>query len=148
MFHLYTYSVFQAEREVQQVRSRSADPYASYDHFWSTKEINDYLNLVSWLYSDICSLEIVSSSSQGQLIRAIRISTKGGGQIDGSRPVIAIDAGVHAREWIAPMVAVYIIEQLVSNSSKYANLLDKVDIVIIPSMNPDGYDFSHSSVSI
>lgn len=139
-------SVFKAERENQEFRSRSENNFAL-DHFWSTREINDYLSLIAWLHSDICSLEVVSSSSQGQLIRAIRISIKGRGQIDGSRPVIAIDAGIHAREWIAPMVAIHFIQELVENSAKYTNLLEKVDIVIIPSMNPDGYDFSQSSVS-
>lgn len=144
-FH-FTPSAFKVEREVQSVQGRMANNYAL-NHFWSTQEINDYLNLLVWLHSDICSLEIVSSSSQGQLIRALRISLKGRGQIDGSRPIIAIDAGIHAREWIAPMTAIHFIQELVENSAKYATLLDKVDVVIIPSMNPDGYDFSHSSVN-
>jgi murein tripeptide amidase MpaA len=48
--------------------------------------------------------------------------------------------GIHAREWIAPAMATYIMRELVEkNATKY---LVNINIHIIPCANPDGYEFS------
>lgn len=62
------------------------------------------------------------------------------------KPIILIDAGIHAREWIAPAVVLYIIHQLVENSDN-AKLIENVDWIVIPSLNPDGYEYSHTTVN-
>lgn len=59
------------------------------------------------------------------------------------KPAILIDAGIHAREWIAPTTALYIISQLANSSSLY----EHVDWYILPQINPDGYEYSHTTVS-
>jgi murein tripeptide amidase MpaA len=60
----------------------------------------------------------------------------------GKNPVVLIDAGIHAREWAAVMSAVYLLRQLTENLSENPELL-KVDWVILPVANPDGYVYSH-----
>lgn len=67
--------------------------------------------------------------------------TNGDGQ---KKPMIYIDAGIHAREWAAPATALYIIDQLVTQPKKYADVLGPVDWLILPSVNPDGYDYTHT----
>lgn len=57
------------------------------------------------------------------------------------KPVVILDAGIHAREWLAPTTALYLIEQLVGPSG---SLLDKLDWIIIPLLNPDGYEYTHT----
>ena len=47
---------------------------------------------------------------------------------------ILITGGVHAREWLTPIVSTYIIEHLLKS-----NLLDDYTFYIIPIVNPDGY---------
>jgi murein tripeptide amidase MpaA len=73
----------------------------------------------------------------------IKISTGG----NGNRPAILVDGGIHAREWIAPAMALYIINQLVENNASNNDLTDAVDWYILPVLNPDGYEYSHISVS-
>jgi carboxypeptidase A4 len=48
--------------------------------------------------------------------------------------------GVHAREWISPAVATYIIREL----QKDTGLLNKMDFYVMPVLNPDGYEYSHT----
>lgn len=62
-------------------------------------------------------------------------------------PTIFIDAGIHAREWVATPAALYIINQLVENPEN-ARLFQNVNWAIIPALNPDGYEFSRSSASV
>lgn len=64
---------------------------------------------------------------------------------NGRKPVLFIEAGMHAREWISPALALYIINQLVENESNRALLAD-LDWIILPSMNPDGYEYTWTTV--
>lgn len=63
------------------------------------------------------------------------------------KPAIFIDGGMHAREWIAPAQVLYIIDQLVKNPDNkelYAN----VDWYLLPVVNPDGYEYTFTNVSM
>jgi murein tripeptide amidase MpaA len=57
-------------------------------------------------------------------------------------PVTFVDSGIHAREWAAHMATLYLIYQLVERSAMNNDLLDNLDWVIIPVVNPDGYEYS------
>lgn len=83
-------------------------------------------------------------SYEGRQIKYVRISTT---RFENPRkPVIVIDAMVHAREWVTTPVAIYIIEQLVKEAANSA-LADGIDWIIIPLANPDGYEYSIDEVS-
>ncbi|KAF7635002.1 Peptidase_M14 domain-containing protein, partial [Meloidogyne graminicola] len=57
------------------------------------------------------------------------------------KPILLIDGGIHAREWIAPAVAIYTINTFINNP-KWRSLLDYIDVHIIPVLNPDGYEYT------
>lgn len=63
------------------------------------------------------------------------------------KPVILIDGGIHAREWISPAVVVYIINQLVENKENHY-LIENISWYIVPVLNPDGYEYSRSSTEV
>uniref|UniRef100_A0A0N5CHM5 Peptidase_M14 domain-containing protein n=1 Tax=Strongyloides papillosus TaxID=174720 RepID=A0A0N5CHM5_STREA len=58
------------------------------------------------------------------------------------KPQIVIDAGMHAREWVTHSSILFIVDHLVKNVEKYKEILEKVDIIIFPVLNPDGYVYS------
>lgn len=74
-------------------------------------------------------------------VRALRI----GRHRDGSRDGVLFYAQEHAREWVPPLVTLETAERLLHN---YANgghtkeLVDNLDIFILPSVNPDGAHYS------
>ncbi|XP_043286251.1 carboxypeptidase B [Venturia canescens] len=103
-------------------------------------EIERYLKDLAREYSSITTLEKIGSSYEGNAIWALKISSGGGG----NKPAILIDAGIHAREWIAPTTALYAIHQLVLNKTNSA-LYEDIDWFIIPSLNPDGYEYCHTT---
>lgn len=118
-----------------------------FNHFWTTQEINDYLSFLLNFHGDICNTEVVGHSTNGQLMRTVTISQRGRGVIDGSRPIVYIDAGIHAREWATQTTAIYFIHQLVEQRVENRNLLENVDFVFLPNANPDGYDWSRTDVT-
>ncbi|KAJ6635727.1 Carboxypeptidase B [Pseudolycoriella hygida] len=128
-----------AENEMRLLRmeSQGQSRFSDFNHFWSFSEINRYLTHLTIQYGDICHTETLGFSGEGRAMRALKI-----GSFDGSKPVVFFEAALHAREWIAPMTAVYLIEQLVVNYNSHRELQD-IDIIIIPVTNPDGYEYSH-----
>ncbi|XP_076069830.1 carboxypeptidase B-like [Oratosquilla oratoria] len=57
-------------------------------------------------------------------------------------PIVMIEAGAHAREWISLAVSTYLIEQLVKESPDF---LKMATWIIVPVANPDGYEYSFST---
>jgi Zinc carboxypeptidase len=55
-------------------------------------------------------------------------------------------SGIHAREWISPAVVTWIISELVENYAAHPELVDNVDWYIMPVINPNDYEFSHTNV--
>jgi hypothetical protein len=74
-------------------------------------------------------------------VRAIRI----GLHRDGSKVGVLVYSQEHAREWVTPLIAVETAERLLrnyGNGGPAKDLLDNLDIFIIPSVNPDGANYS------
>lgn len=103
--------------------------------------MNDYLNYVVKNYNSIASLINIGASTEGRQMKVLKLSTGGS-----NKPAIFIDAGIHAREWIAPVTSLYIVDQLVASQNR--NLLKSVDWYILPVLNPDGYEFTHSKLMV
>lgn len=84
------------------------------------------------------TLEEIGQTYEGRKLYVVKISS------GGTKPAIFIDAGIHAREWIAPATALYIIHQLLEVPSN-KRLFENVDWYILPVVNPDGYEYSHKT---
>ncbi len=69
-----------------------------------------------------------------------------------AKPGLLLLAGIHAREWIPPLVAIEFAEQLLRTYTPGSmnpevqavnQMVEGLDILIIPAANPDGINFSH-----
>ncbi|MEV4074543.1 M14 family zinc carboxypeptidase [Nonomuraea fuscirosea] len=74
-------------------------------------------------------------------VLALRI----GSRRDGSRTGVLAYAQEHAREWVTPLVTIEAAERLLRNHDRdkaTRRLLDRTDIFIVPTVNPDGANYS------
>lgn len=97
------------------------------------EDIYGYLNYLADSYPNLVQLVSIGSSYEGRPLYVVRVSSSS----SGSKPAVWVDGGIHAREWISPAVATYILQQLVEVPANQRLLLD-VDWYIMPVMNPDG----------
>ncbi|KAM3719084.1 Zinc carboxypeptidase A [Dirofilaria immitis] len=108
--------------------------YHSYD------KIVDYLKMLSNQYPNLTEVFNITRTYENRSLIGIKI-----GSYASQKPAIFIDAGIHAREWIAPAVALYIISKLVTEYGKdfeLTHMVDTFDWHIVPVANPDGYEYS------
>lgn len=57
-----------------------------------------------------------------------------------------MEAAINPREWITVPAAINVVNQL--HETTNSNLLQNIDWIIIPVVNPDGYEYTHTNVSI
>ena len=120
--------------------------------FWNSyQRFSQHTALVNALVSqnpNIVSRVNLGTSYQGQTLIAARI----GANQNSNKPVIWIEGGIHAREWISPATVTYFAQQLVdrynSNDAVALDLLSYFDFYIVPVINVDGYEYTHTNVSI
>ena len=132
------------EQQVQRrlhamLRDSSLSRGLSFTYYPNYNEVNEYLNSLTKTHGDVASLINIGASTEGRQMRVLKLST--GGK---NKPAIFIDAGIHAREWIAPITSLYIVDQMLTS---HRQLLKDIDWYILPVLNPDGYEFTHSKSS-
>merc|ERR1712038_1274887 len=103
------------------------------------EEIYGWFDYLETTY-DFCETEIIGQTYEGQNMIIMKVC-KGG---CGNKPAMWIDSGIHAREWIAPAVGTWMLNELVENDAAHPELTEKLDWYFLPSHNPDGYHKSQT----
>ncbi|XP_052749811.1 carboxypeptidase B-like isoform X2 [Galleria mellonella] len=131
--------LIQAKKKENLARGKKELPY---DNYQELEIINTYLVDIANRYPDKVTLVSPANSFEGHPIQYLKISTTNFN--DTSKPVIFIDGGIHAREWIAPPTVTWAIHKLVENVTE-PELLDDFDWILLPVVNPDGYKYTFTN---
>ncbi|KAM3963504.1 LOW QUALITY PROTEIN: carboxypeptidase A2 [Aphomia sociella] len=125
-------------------------------------DILRYLDYLQHTYKDLVELIMLGSSSEGLPLVAIKVSmptnetkTKDSKSNEKKKwrlgyrqkPALWLDGGAHAREWISPAVATWILQALIEGEKGQGpdyEMLKQADFYVMPVLNPDGYEHSHT----
>jgi len=99
----------------------------------------------SWLLSTVQNSSIANVSVIGQTFERRNIYAVTFSVGSPKNRSVLIDANIHSREWIAGASATWIINELISNPNQYLAILNEIDLVIVPMLNADGYEYSHTN---
>jgi len=106
-------------------------------------DLNDtyaYLRSLAADYPDVVKLYVGGTTFEGREILGVKLSFKEG------NPKIFVESGIHAREWICPALATWILNQLLtSEDADIRFIAENFDWYVFPSVNPDGYQYSHTT---
>ncbi|XP_044732975.1 carboxypeptidase B-like [Chrysoperla carnea] len=118
----------------------------SFYKYHQTRTIEQYLKYLQHKYPNRIQLINIGKSYEGRNLHVAKISFnkyRSGSEIV-RKPAILIDGGTHAREWISVATVVYLIYALVENYRENIDLLKDIDWYLMPCLNPDGYEYSHT----
>ncbi|KAH8270236.1 hypothetical protein KR018_006102 [Drosophila ironensis] len=131
---------FANDRELRQLLPYNGT--LSTERYYSHGEINQFIEDLAKENPSRVYVKTVGKSYEGRLMKTVTITN---GDKRRNKNVILVDGGIHAREWISPAAVVYLIGQLVDNLEQNADLLQDYDWVILPVVNPDGYEYTQIS---
>lgn len=103
-------------------------------------DIHKYLDFMAKNNPDLVSTQIIGYSRDGRPLKIVRISNNQRGN-----KAIWIDGGIHAREWISPASATFVINELIEEWEDKPEYIRRIDWYILPVTNPDGYEYSHTT---
>ncbi|KAL3114642.1 hypothetical protein niasHT_016273 [Heterodera trifolii] len=135
-------------------------PWGEYTGY---SEMVRYMRTLEFYYPNLVQLVQLGSTHEGRSIEGVKIGYNGqifpqpsnsehkpkNSRKMRKKRVFWIDGNMHAREWASGHTALFIINQLVWAYEKdpfLTNALNHIDFVIVPCTNPDGFEYSRSSV--
>lgn len=122
--------------------ARSERAGFSYNRYNRLQPIEEEMKRLVKQYSNITSLvEEFGTSYEGRKIYAVKISSSP----NTGRKMFFINCGIHAREWITPATCMNMIKEILTKyktDSSVKAMVDKMDWVIMPVFNVDGYEYT------
>jgi murein tripeptide amidase MpaA len=128
-------------RRAARAAARGLDTF--YSDFRTYDEYQTRMDQFLIDHADIATGVSLGQSHQGRDIRGVVIN------VDGSdKPAVLFNGCQHAREWISPPTTWYIADTLADNygtDPQITALLDRVEVIVIPIVNPDGYEHTYEA---
>ncbi|KAM9454994.1 carboxypeptidase B2 [Clarias gariepinus] len=128
----------------EQTRNETTDPRSGglpHERYHSLDDIYYYLNKTTQDHPDMTQLLLIGSSFEKNPLYVLKLSGRRG-PVD---KAMWMDCGIHAREWISPAFCLWFIRYALmyyKHNSDITKMLDKMDIYILPVLNPDGYKYT------
>lgn len=127
-----------------------SSPQSFFEKYQRVDQISDFLDSIVNSYPEIASTLTLGKSYEGRDLKAIKIGTP---PLDArsKKPIIYVDGGLHAREWVSVSTALFLAHKLTQDyqvDPEVTRILQTYDFYIHPVANPDGYEWTHTRVSL
>ncbi|KAJ4306511.1 putative metallocarboxypeptidase ecm14 [Collariella sp. IMI 366227] len=107
--------------------------------------ITSWMRLIEAMFPSMAKMTSIGKSYEGRDIYAMRLGVRTGKEAKGPRKTILITGGLHGREWISTSSVTYLLWSVVTsygNEQSITKLLEELDVVFIPVLNVDGYEYT------
>ncbi|XP_068575952.1 carboxypeptidase B2 [Cebidichthys violaceus] len=127
-----------------QTRNDSTDPRSSstfYERYHSLEDIYYWINRTQQDNPSIVKAILIGSSYEKRPLYVLKLSLNN----TTNKKAMWIDCGIHAREWISPAFCLWFVQYALSFykiNQEITDILDNMDVYILPVMNPDGYQYT------
>ncbi|XP_047992762.1 uncharacterized protein LOC125231359 [Leguminivora glycinivorella] len=131
---------WEKDRTSEVTKEPEITPNLDWQEYHRLSTIHKFLDDMQDNHPSICTTGVIGSSLENRELKVLKVSNSNVGNSS-----VWIDAGIHAREWIAPAVNTYMINYIVKNFDVLPECITNKDWYFLPVMNPDGYEFSHTN---
>jgi len=122
-------------------KSRAADIVGTFPTY---SEVLAWISDLTLQYPELASTFSIGNTYENRPMQVLKLGLPGSNKLK-----VWLDAGMHAREWIAPSTAIYVADQLiqgyVNSDPEILRYLETLDFHILPVANPDGYEYCHTT---
>ncbi|KXJ78698.1 zinc carboxypeptidase-like isoform X1 [Aedes albopictus] len=128
------------DAEAKNVKPATVAPSEfDWNHYFQLETIYAWMDGLASKHSFITVISL-GDSYEGRPIKGVKLSRQSGNK------AIFVEGGIHAREWISPATATFILNQLITSTDpRIIELSTNYDWFFFPTVNPDGYKFSFES---
>ena len=111
----------------------------TYDHYFLYEDIEKILKQYETNYPEYTKLDILGVTKEGRNIYLMEITDLSTGDFN-EKPAYYIEANMHAGEVTGSMVAMYLIDTLLTNKEdeNISKILKKTTFYVLPRVTPDG----------
>ncbi|CAH2094781.1 unnamed protein product [Euphydryas editha] len=126
----------------QKIRSYVRTKWDSYswDAYHDLEGIYQWMTDITSAHADKVSLRAVGKSAEGREILAVELKNPK------AKANVIVEGAIHGNEWISTEFVTYLIQKLInadkSLNTKLKRVAKKYQWLLIPVVNPDGYDYS------
>ncbi|XP_053678271.1 zinc carboxypeptidase-like [Anopheles nili] len=107
-----------------------------WEHYHHLETIYRWMEWLAEQHSFVTLVEL-GNSHEGRPIRGVKLSRRP------DNKAIFVEGGIHAREWISPATATFILNELITSTDPtIVQLATEYDWFVFPIVNPDGYRFT------
>lgn len=127
----------------ERTRFRSAVPFDAAFH--SYYQIVHEMKRLEKINENLVKVFTLGKTYENRTMYGIKISSN---ITTSNKSVMFLNCGIHAREWISISTCMYIARALVrgsSQNSSVADLVDKMEWIIVPVVNVDGYNYARTT---
>ncbi|XP_065137779.1 carboxypeptidase B2 isoform X2 [Paramisgurnus dabryanus] len=127
-----------------QTRNESSDPRSggeNHERYFSLEDMYYWINKTRQEHSDMVKVIFIGSSFEKRPLYVMKLSGRRGEV----KKAMWMDCGIHAREWISPAFCYWFVNYALnfySQNPEITEMLNSMDIYILPVMNPDGYKYT------
>jgi len=144
LWHLFTHQVripdVQALLKAHELENKAASSSKTafdFDYYPPTGDVRSWVADQVNQHRGVASLFTLGTTYDGEEINGVAIG-------DPSNPIYYMHCTIHAREWITTTSCLWIMDQLLNKDVDRARLLQLYHWIIVPILNIDGYDYSHT----
>ncbi|RVE71340.1 hypothetical protein OJAV_G00050740 [Oryzias javanicus] len=115
----------------------------NYSRYHTLSEIYSFQDMLVSENPNLISKLVIGQSYKGRPLNVLKFSTGGT-----NRRAIWIDTGIHAREWITQASGIWFAKKIVTDYGRdpiLTDILNGMDIFLEIVINPDGYEYTHST---
>jgi extracellular matrix protein 14 len=104
-----------------------------------------WMRLLEAMFPTYVEYISIGQSYEGRDIPALRVGVSAPATPTSPRKTIVVTGGLHGREWISTSTVNYVAWSFITSFGKepmITKLLDEFDVVFIPAVNPDGFEYT------
>ncbi|KAL2087439.1 hypothetical protein ACEWY4_016267 [Coilia grayii] len=128
-----------------QTRDDSKDPKSMgkfYERYHPLEEIYFWINKTTVDHPNMVKVFLIGSSVEKRPLYVLKLSGRASST---PKNAIWVDCGIHAREWISPAFCMWLVDHCITQyeaNRDITEILNSMDIYVLPMMNPDGYEYT------